>query len=470
MINIPAYVLGKEVYKNSDFSKVTFEYGNENPYQAYWAKKLFGEDSISLEVTQLDSSNGNKIEDICKNLRKNQQKSANRSVTEISEIIKKVGEEMKEDKEFGETEKLLSVLYGRAPEVVELETKMLTDGMIYNEHLIDAQTGGFEKLEERKPVGLVYDVLAGNAAIVPIQITYSKLCRNGDFVKTASGDPIMTIEVARRLGKEDRDIGESLAVVYFPGEAENLHNSIVSEADKSVVYGGIESVEAIENLSKKYGKEFVDHGPRRAFWYIGENSGEVGSRIVQDVIPFEQVSCISPYIGYIADGNNIEEIAKQILTANVEYSKQFLPTPNWQEVHKKEIYWGEKGAEIYNPMQVLKEQGKPIRERKDNYSRVVVLPRDLDIKEVEESLLKDSTYRFIFLKPVKDEEEVVDYLGGTELRNYISRVGIENGESLKKYVSENMPKASACDLGKVCYIAPNEKHDGYYDLLEISKE
>lgn len=37
----------------------------------------------------------------------------------------------------------------------------------------------------------------------------------------------------------------------------------------------------VGDSSEKYGKEFVDHGPRRAFWYIGENSDGVGSKIVQ---------------------------------------------------------------------------------------------------------------------------------------------------------------------------------------------
>jgi len=134
-IKIPSYILGKEIYKDKKFSEVHFEYGKENLYQYYWAKKLFGDDSISLKVTRL-ISNEKYIEKLCEKLRKNQKKIKNKSVREISEIIKKVGEEMKENTEFKEIEKILSVLYGRSPKVVELETKMLIEGMISNSKLI----------------------------------------------------------------------------------------------------------------------------------------------------------------------------------------------------------------------------------------------------------------------------------------------------------------------------------------------
>ena len=468
MTEVPSYILGEEVYEGEGFSKAIFEYGDNNPYQSYWVRKLFKEDSISLEVSQLSSKE--KVRDLCRKIRKNHKKIKNKSVKEISEIIKKVGEEMKEDKEFQETKKLLSVLYGRSPEVVEIEIEMLTNGMINNREVIETQAGGIEKLEERKPVGLVYNILAGNTAIIPIQICYSKLCRNVDFIKTASGDPAMAIELGKRLGKEDKTIEESLIITYFPGERKDFHELLVSEADKVVVYGGMETIENVRALSKKYGKSFVDHGPRRAFWYIGKTSEKIGDKILQDVIPFEQTACVSPYIGFVNEKNDIESIAKQILNASIDYSEKFPPTPNWEEVRRKESFWEEKGAKVYTPMQVLREQRKSPRKRMDNYTRVVILPEDLDIKENEDELLDDSVYRFIFLKPVKNEKEVINYLEETGLRNYISRVGIENGEALKEYVQRNMPKAEICEIGRICFISPYEKHDGYYDLLEISKE
>ena len=457
-IEIPAYILGKEIYRDKNFSEVWFDYGKENLYQSYWAKKLFCESSISIKVPKL-IPNEKYIKNLCKKLRKNQKKIKNKSVREISEIIRKVGEEMKEDAEFKEIEKLLSVLYGRSLEVVKLETKMLIDRMISNNEIINFQVGGIDKLEKRDPIGLIYDILAGNTAIVPIQIIYSKLCRNSDFIKIASGDPITAVEIAKRLGNEDKHIGKSLVIAYFPGNLEDMHKLLISEADKVVVYGGKESVETVSKLSKKYGKEFVDHGPRRALIYCG-NPENVGEKIVQDIIPFEQTACISPYIIFV-EKDISEMVGKQILNASRKYSKLYPPTPNWQEVRRKENYWKELGAAIYTNKMLFKE-------KKDNYFRVALLPENLNIEKFENKLLAHSTYRFVFLKPVENENEVIDYLKKTKLKNYISRIGTDN-ILLKTYVSKNMPKACVCEIGKLCYIAPNEKHDGYYDLLELLK-
>ena len=457
-IEVPSYILGKEIYNGKNFSEVYFDYGKENLYQSYWAKKLFGKDSISIKVVRL-IPNEKYIKNLCKKLIKNQKKIKNKSVHEISEIIRKVGEEIKEDTEFKKIEKLLSVLYGRSPEVVRLETKMLIDGMISNNEIINSQVGGINKLEERDPIGLIYDILSGNTAIIPIQIIYSKLCRNSDFIKTASGDPITAVEIAKRLGNEDKHIGKSLVVTYFPGNLKNMHELLISEADKVVVYGGEESVKTVSKLSEKYRKYFVDHGPRRALIYC-ENPKNIGEKIIQDVIPFEQIACVSPYLIFVKE-SILEKVGKQILNASIKYSKLYPPTPNWQEVHRKEKYWKELGATIYTNKALLKE-------KKDNYFRVALLPENLNIEKVENELLADSTYRFVFLKPVKDENEVIDYLNKTKLRDYISRVGTDNNV-LKNYVSENMSKACVCKIGKLCYIAPNEKHDGYYDLLELIK-
>jgi len=266
------------------------------------------------------------------------------------------------------------------------------------------------------------------------------------------------VEIAKRLGEEDKHIGKSLAVTYFPGDLKDMHKLLISKVDKIVVYGGKESVETVNSLSKKYRKQLIDHGPRRAVIYC-ENSNNI-EKIIYDIIPFEQTACISPYVIFVKE-DILNDVIKQILNTSKEHSRLYPPTPNWQEVHRKEKYWKELGATIYTSKSLFKE-------KKDNYFRVVVLPKNLNIEKVENELLADSIYRFIFLKPVKDENEVIDTLNKTKSRNFISRVGTDN-DLLKTYVFKNMPKACPCDIGKLCHIAPNEKHDGYYDLLELIK-
>ena len=98
-IEVPSYILGKEIYNSKNFSEVYFDYGKENLYQSYWAKKLFGKDFVSIKVLRL-IPNEKYIKNLCKKLIKNQKKIKNKSVHEISEIIRKVGEEIKEDTEF----------------------------------------------------------------------------------------------------------------------------------------------------------------------------------------------------------------------------------------------------------------------------------------------------------------------------------------------------------------------------------
>lgn len=174
--------------------------------------------------------------------------------------------------------------------------------------------------------GLTFAVLPGNIpGLSHLSFMRSLLVKSPFFCKTASSEPVYAAAYARTLASLDRRIGEALAVLNWPGQAQELNEAAVRKADAVIVYGSTESCSDIHRY-KKPGSRMILHGHKLGFSFLGkkaEVSSDLAGRIAYDISVFDQQACLSPHWIFVeGDKKRARSIAHMITTALREEEKR----------------------------------------------------------------------------------------------------------------------------------------------------
>jgi hypothetical protein len=174
-----------------------------------------------------------------------------------------------------------------------------------------------------QPRGLVCHWLAGNVPMLGmLSLIQGLLTKNANLLKVShhNRDIIPDMLQSMRgvsLEREGRTIDgvaitNALAAVYLPADDEVSQRALSMNAQVRVAWGGMDAVEAVMNLPRKYGTEDVIFGPRTSFAVIGrerladtDSAVRVAGRLALDLSLIDQRGCNSPHTVFAERGASV---------------------------------------------------------------------------------------------------------------------------------------------------------------------
>ncbi|HEV2150338.1 MAG TPA: acyl-CoA reductase, partial [Longimicrobiaceae bacterium] len=156
-------------------------------------------------------------------------------------------------------------------------------------------------------------VFSGNVPGVAVtSLVRSLLVKAATLGKMAVGEPLLPALFARGVAEEDPQLGECLAVTYWPGGDEALERVALGMADAVVVYGGAEAVASVR-AGTPPGTRVLVYGPRLSFGVVGrealgdpEEAARLAAAAALDASTFDQQGCVSPHLFYVEEGGAVE--------------------------------------------------------------------------------------------------------------------------------------------------------------------
>ena len=115
------------------------------------------------------------------------------------------------------------------------------------------------------------------------------------LVKTASGEPLLSVLFARALVEEEPRFAESHAALWWDGARADLATALGASVASLVAYGSDEAIEALRKIAPP---ELVGHGHRLSIAAIrlqaGTATADLAAAIAHDVALYDQQGCLSP--------------------------------------------------------------------------------------------------------------------------------------------------------------------------------
>ncbi len=199
--------------------------------------------------------------------------------------------------------------------------------------LITAEFGASEALDgfvpghrgEVRAVGsrLTTQIVAGSVpGVGATALLRSLLVKSPTLLKPGLGDVVLPVLLARAIREADADLGEALAVVYWPGRRDDLTDQAVQAAGTVVVYGDDDAVAAVRGRTSVTTR-FVAYHHRVSVGLVGREGlshrmvREAASEVAGAVAFFDQRGCVSPQMVYVEEGGEVDPagFARQVAEA-----------------------------------------------------------------------------------------------------------------------------------------------------------
>lgn len=150
----------------------------------------------------------------------------------------------------------------------------------------------------------------------------SLLVKAPTLVKPGLGDSVLPTLLAQAIREEDPELGEALAVIYWPGGDGEVEAAALAEADVVTAYGGDEAVAALASRCP-VSTRFVPYHHRVSLGVVGREglSGghrhQVASEVAGAVAFFDQRGCVSPQAIFVETGGDVApaEFAREVAEA-----------------------------------------------------------------------------------------------------------------------------------------------------------
>ena len=177
---------------------------------------------------------------------------------------------------------------------------------------------------------LIFEVLAGNVPGVAVTgAIRGLLVRSGVLAKVAEDEPGLLPLFARALAEEDRLLGRSLAVTWWPGEQSGVSpawTTWTKQAGKVVVYGGDSAISEVRATTPA-DTEIVAYGPRLgAAVFLADAPGEAAAGLARDLCSYDQRGCVSPRVAWVVGADPVAT-AKRIGAALAAEVDRVAPPP-----------------------------------------------------------------------------------------------------------------------------------------------
>jgi hypothetical protein len=204
---------------------------------------------------------------------------------------------------------MLPALTGFAPAMIEegldhrfsqLTTEQLN-------RLVDAagdRAAAQGKRLEGPPVVLL--VVAGHIpGLVIDDLAALLLVKSAGVIRPSARDPVIPPLFVQTLAELDPRVGELLAVMWWPREADAISAALGGAVDCVVASGHDSTIATLTRQSSR----IIGYGHRRSVALIGAgalaDADALAARMARDVCWYEQRGCLSPHVVYVEDGGSM---------------------------------------------------------------------------------------------------------------------------------------------------------------------
>lgn len=195
--------------------------------------------------------------------------------------------------------------------------------------------------------GLVCHWLAGNVQILGLfALVQSIIAKNVNLLKVSARDngvfqslleafKGVSYTTADGLTITGDELLETVSVVYFSHDAEELGKEMSVQADVRIAWGGQTAVATVANYPSKIGAETVIFGPKLSCAVIAKEmltdehtAKKLARRVSVDTSVFDQTGCASPHNLFIERGGNVSpERFTEILADCMKRTEIQIPKP-----------------------------------------------------------------------------------------------------------------------------------------------
>lgn len=158
--------------------------------------------------------------------------------------------------------------------------------------------GGAPRRRRASGPPLLLQVEAGNVPGVGVTgVIRGLLVRSGLLVRPSRSEPGLAALFARSLADLAPGLGRSVAVCWWPNDADGTWRSVAKRSCKVVVYGGGDALRRIR-ARVPGDAELVPYGPRLGVGVFLPDAPVQGAarRLAEDVCAYEQRGCVSPRV------------------------------------------------------------------------------------------------------------------------------------------------------------------------------
>jgi hypothetical protein len=290
-----------------------------------------------------------------------------------------------------------------------------------------------------------------------MSMVFGLLARSAQFVKCASGASFLPRLFAHSIYDADAKLGACLEVSEWRGGNAVLESALFAEADCVTATGGDETLAAVRaQLPVKI--RFLGYGHRVSFGFVagevlyGSRAKKIVAAVVDDVVAWNQLGCLSPHVIYIQLGGEVSpEYFAQLLSEELERREQIEPRGELPAEHAAAIAT-RRG--IYEVRAAHSPGTTQHWCSKDSTAWTVVYEADA---RFQISCLN----RFIYVKAVADLTSALQ--GADDIRGKVSTVGIAVPEEKAQEIATQLARWGAtriCPLGQMQNPPLAWRHDG----------
>lgn len=315
---------------------------------------------------------------------------------------------------------------------------------------------GLNKNLIAQPRGVITHWLAGNVPILGmISLIQGILTRNVNVVKLSRENglvlPLLVSLMVQVEAEVDgikisgRDIFSGCLFLYCEKDDIQGQQSLSLNSDIRVAWGGRAAVENVMSLTRRYGTEDVIFGPKYSFAVVGRNSINMNKisdfmyRLALDASVFDQQGCNSPHTVFVEQGGTLEgePFAQHLANAMGELLKR---------IPRNQI----SSDEAYSVVNIRSEYfftGKVFSSEGTEWTVIYS----------EEEGLADACYsRIVFVRPVKNLDQVLNYIKPKQHQTIGLSIATEQKEEFVK-------KAAARGIERITEIGKMSVYDHPWD-------
>jgi hypothetical protein len=175
-------------------------------------------------------------------------------------------------------------------------------------------------------------VVAGHIpGLVIDDITALLLVKSAGVIRPSVRDPVIPPLFVRTLAELDPRVGELLAVMWWPREADAI-STVIGGAVDCVVASGQDST--IATLTRQTSR-IIGYGHRRSVALIGADTltdaDALAACMARDVCWYEQRGCLSPHVVYVEEGGSMtprnfaQHVAEALGSKAVHWTPSAIP-------------------------------------------------------------------------------------------------------------------------------------------------
>lgn len=339
--------------------------------------------------------------------------------------------------------------------------------------MLEAELGDPAVLDRFLPAGprratrargpaLSFHIFAGNVPGVAVTaLVRSLLVKAPALAKLASGEPVLPVLFAHAVASVDADVGDALAVTYWPGGDTAPEADALRAADLVVVYGGDEVVASVRQRARP-DQRLVVHGPRFSAGLVTAAALQQGVETVADEVAravacFDQHGCVSPHAVWVEDpqGDRIGGFVDAVAGA-LRRLERDLPRGDVDAAEASRIHQERGAAELRG------HAGQPVRVIAGEGTGWTV------VVDADPAFRPSCLNRFLYILPVPSLQDAMDAL--TPHGAYLQSVAVAGPPDLRMRLAGPLAALGATRVTtfeRLPWPPPEWHHDGRGPLREL---